>query len=272
MKLLAIESSGPVASCALLEDGIIRVEYSTDSGKKHSTTLLPMIDKALALCGCAPADLDAVAVTAGPGSFTGLRIGSATAKGLAAALGLPVIPVPTLMSLAMNAYGFAGIVSPIMDARRDQVYNGLYRFSRVSREEGKEGCASGGTEDIPAKPEILAEQRAVYVETLIDELNGRGEPVLFLGDGVPVYRSVIEEKCRVPFSFAPAHMARQRAASCAVLAEILLREGVTETAEAHAPFYLRPSQAEQEKERARAAAENGGNGDKDRTKGREGSV
>ena len=96
--------------------------------------------------------------------------------------------------------------------------------------------------------------------------------VLFLGDGVPVYRSVIEEKCRVPFSFAPAHMARQRAASCAVLAEIFLREGVTETAEAHAPFYLRPSQAEQEKERARAAAENGGNGDKGRAKSREGSA
>ena len=233
MKILAIDSSGGVASAAVLEDGILRSSFTTDGQKKHSTTLLPMIRETLEIIDMPVSEIDAVAVAAGPGSFTGLRIGSATAKGLGLALSVPVIPVPTLMALAYNLYGTDALICPVMDARRDQVYNGLYRF-----EEG----------------EILAltEQRAVYMDDLIDELNERlrdGGRVMFLGDGVPVFRGRIEERMKVPFDFAPPGLSRQRAASVAVLGKILFDRGEYGDADEHRPFYLRKSQAEQEKER-----------------------
>ena len=128
MKILAIDSSGLVASVAVTEDDSLIAEYTTNYKKTHSQTLLPMLDEVKKMIELDLSCVDAIAVSAGPGSFTGLRIGSATAKGLGLALDKPIISVPTVDALAMNVYGTDHIVCPLMDARRSQVYTGIYRF------------------------------------------------------------------------------------------------------------------------------------------------
>ena len=178
--------------------------------------------------------IDAIAVAAGPGSFTGLRIGSATAKGLGLALKKPLIAIPTVEGLAYNLYDISGLICPIMDARRKQVYTGIYRFT-----------------DHQLK--VVEDQIAVPMETVIEKLNQYGEAVTFLGDGVPVFHELIAEKMTVPYSFAPAHVNKQRAAAVAVLGEIYYRQGKTETAMEHVPDYLRVSQAERERAEREAA-------------------
>ena len=130
MKILAIESSSLVASVAVTEDGVTVAEYTVNFKKTHSQTLLPMIDQIAAMTELDMDSVDAIAVSGGPGSFTGLRIGSATAKGLGLALKKPLIHVPTLDAMAWNLYGASGLICPVMDARRNQVYTGLYRFEK----------------------------------------------------------------------------------------------------------------------------------------------
>ena len=213
MKLLALDSSGLVASVAVVEDDNMLAEYTVNYKKTHSQTLLPMLDEIVRMTEQDLGTVDAIAVAAGPGSFTGLRIGSATAKGLGLALDKPLIAVPTVDALAFNLYGSSARICPIMDARRSQVYTGVYTFA--------------GDEF-----RVLSPQRPQAVSDLVEELNaGEGE-VIFLGDGVPVYRKTIEE---------------QRAACVAVLGMRYFREGKYETAAEHAPDYLRPSQAERER-------------------------
>ena len=129
MKILAIESSSMVASAAIVNDDILVAEYTVNHKVTHSQTLLPMIDEILTMTQTDKSSIDAIAVSGGPGSYTGLRIGSATAKGLGMALDIPLIHVPTLDAMAYNVYGYAGLVCPIMDARRSQVYTGIYEFS-----------------------------------------------------------------------------------------------------------------------------------------------
>ncbi|MBQ1493112.1 MAG: tRNA (adenosine(37)-N6)-threonylcarbamoyltransferase complex dimerization subunit type 1 TsaB [Blautia sp.] len=228
MKILGIDSSGLVASVAIWEDGVLRGEYTVNYAKTHSQTLLPMLDALAKLTELDLASLDAVAVAAGPGSFTGLRIGSATAKGLCQALDKPIVEVPTVDALAYNMAGASGLVCPLMDARRNQVYTGVYSF---------EG----------AKLHTVREQEAMGVEELIEYLNALGETVAFLGDGVPVHKKTLEEKVLVPHYYAPAHMALQRAGAVASLGAILFSEGKAVDAAAHVPTYLRMSQAERER-------------------------
>ena len=149
----------------------------------------------------------------------------------------PLIAVPTVDALAYNLYDVSGLICPIMDARRSQVYTGIYRFEEHKLVTVKQQWASPVTE-------------------LIEELNKLGEPVTFLGDGVPVFRSMIEEKLQVPYSFAPAHVNKQRAAAVGTLGMIYYKEGRTETAMEHVPEYLRVSQAERERaEREKAKPE-----------------
>ena len=228
MKILALDSSGIVASVAVIEDDILLAEYTVNYKKTHSQTLLPMLDEVVKMTELDLETIDAIAVAAGPGSFTGLRIGSATAKGLGLALKKPLIAVPTVDALAYNLYDVSGLICPIMDARRSQVYTGIYRFEEHKLVAVKQQWASPMTE-------------------LIEELNKLGEPVTFLGDGVPVFRSMIEEKLHVPYSFAPAHVNKQRAAAVGTLGMIYYKEGRTETAMEHVPEYLRVSQAERER-------------------------
>lgn len=234
MKILGLDSSGIVASVAIVEDDVLIAEYTVNYKKTHSQTLLPMLDEIAKMTELDLNSIDAIAVAAGPGSFTGLRIGSATAKGLGLALKKPLIAIPTVEGLAYNLYDISGLICPIMDARRKQVYTGIYRFT-----------------DHQLK--VVEDQMAVPMETLIEKLNQYGEAVTFLGDGVPVFHELIAEKMTVPYSFAPAHVNKQRAAAVAALGEIYYRQGKTETAMEHVPDYLRVSQAERERAEREAA-------------------
>ena len=234
MKILGLDSSGIVASVAIVEDDVLIAEYTVNYKKTHSQTLLPMLDEIAKMTEFDLNSIDAIAVAAGPGSFTGLRIVSATAKGLGLALKKPLIAIPTVEGLAYNLYDISGLICPIMDARRKQVYTGIYRFT-----------------DHQLK--VVEYQMAVPMETVIEKLNQYGEAVTFLGDGVPVFHELIAEKMTVPYSFAPAHVNKQRAAAVAALGEIYYRQGKTETAMEHVPDYLRVSQAERERAAREAA-------------------
>ena len=228
MKVLGIDSSGLVASVAVVEDDILLAEYTVNYKKTHSQTLLPMLKEIGDMINLDLNSLDAIAIAAGPGSFTGLRIGSATAKGLGLALDKPIIPVPTVDGLAYDLWGTDKIVCPIMDARRNQVYTGIYEF-----------C--------DGKLQILENQMAVSVTEIAEKLNALGREVIFLGDGVPVYRKTLAEVMKIPYSFAPAHMNRQRAAVVGALGIRYFKMGRYETAAEHKPDYLRLSQAERER-------------------------
>ncbi|MCD8046191.1 MAG: tRNA (adenosine(37)-N6)-threonylcarbamoyltransferase complex dimerization subunit type 1 TsaB [Clostridiales bacterium] len=232
MKILALESSGLVAGVAVAEDENLLGEYTINYKKTHSQTLLPMLDEVAKMLELDLETLDAIAVSGGPGSFTGLRIGSATAKGLGLALEKPLVHVPTVDALACNLWGCGDLACPLMDARRNQTYTGIYRFS-----DGRL-CT-------------VREQCAVGIDEIIAQINQIGKPVVFLGDGVPVFTSYIEENCTVPHRYAPAHMNKQRAGSVAYLGLQYMREGRSESAVDHRPDYLRVSQAERVlKERA----------------------
>ena len=238
MRVLAIDSSGMTATVAVVEDTQTIAEYTVNFKKTHSQTLLPMIDTMGKMIELDLKTIDAIAVAGGPGSFTGLRIGSATAKGLGLALEKPLIHVPTVDGLAYNLYGCQDIICPIMDARRKQVYTGMYTFARRELE---------GSKETELVLDVLEAQNASPIDELIERLNIHGRPVVFLGDGVPIYQDVIKEKMRVPFSFAPASANRQRAAVVGALGIQYYKEGKFETAMEHQPDYLRVSQAERER-------------------------
>ncbi len=283
MKVLAIDSSGLTASVAIVEDTYTIAEYTVNyaqtafrnsgsnqtgeskgalnhagsstggvrpvKGKKtHSQTLLPMIDEMVKMADFDLTDVDAIAIAGGPGSFTGLRIGSATAKGLGLALNKPLIHVPTVDGLAYQVYGCEDIICPIMDARREQVYTGIYTFSR---EAGK----TAGTKEANPVFQILGGQTVISVEELIQRLNIYNQPVVLLGDGVPVYREMLAAGLQVPYSFAPAYMNRQRAAVVGELGIQYYKAGKYETAKEHRPEYLRLSQAERERMQKEKTAE-----------------
>lgn len=277
MKIIGIDSSGNVASVAYVADGTLIAEYTINNKKTHSQTLLPMLDQIVRDAEIELSEIDAIAVAAGPGSFTGLRIGAATVKGLGLALEKPVIAIPTCEGLAYNLMGNSGLVVPIMDARRGQVYTGIYRVapvdSHVILSEAKDPADTQGDSStcglrMTGNPiRVVEDQMALSIEELLDKLASYGEPVTFLGDGVPVFRKTIEEICKVPFSFAPPQSALQRAASVAALGERYAmmqkeREGKSEdsgsvrcmiSADDFKPIYLRKSQAEREHEAAAKA-------------------
>lgn len=248
MRVLAIDSSGLTATVAVVEDTQTVAEYTINYKKTHSQTLLPMIDEVVKMTELDLNTIDAIAVAGGPGSFTGLRIGSATAKGLGFALNKPLIHVPTVDGLAYNVYGCEDIICPIMDARRNQVYTGIYTFSKKA--ETKEG--SNLVEPVF---QVIKMQMAVSIEELAERLNRYRRPVVFLGDGVPVYENILAEKLTVPYSFAPAYMNRQRAAVVGTLGIQYYKAGKFETAEEHRPDYLRVSQAERERAQREKEAE-----------------
>ena len=248
MRVLAIDSSGLTATVAVVEETQTVAEYTINYKKTHSQTLLPMIDEVVKMTELDLGTINAIAVAGGPGSFTGLRIGSATAKGLGLALNKPLIHVPTVDGLAYNVFGCEDIICPIMDARRNQVYTGIYTFSKKAGE--KEGMNL-----VEPVFQVIKMQMAVSIEELAERLNRYRRPVVFLGDGVPVYENVLAEKLTVPYSFAPAYMNRQRAAVVGTLAIQYYKSGKFETAEEHRPDYLRVSQAERERAQREKEAE-----------------
>lgn len=242
MRVLAIDSSGLTATVAIVEDDQMIAEYTTNYKKTHSQTLLPMIDEMVRMVDADLKEIDAIAVAGGPGSFTGLRIGSATAKGLGLALDKPLIHVPTVDAMAYSLYGCEDIICPIMDARRKQVYTGLYSFSHKKREENDDSSLY----DEPVF-QVLRMQMAVPVEELIRHLNVYRRRVVFLGDGVPVYKEMLAEGLKVSYSFAPSFMNRQRAAAVGALGIRYYKAGRYEAAAEFKPEYLRKSQAERER-------------------------
>ncbi len=233
MKILALDSSGLVASVAVIEDDNLIAEYTMNHKKTHSQTLMPMMDEIRQMTELDLSTIDAIAIAAGPGSFTGLRIGSATAKGLGLALDKPIIPVPTVEALAFNLYGTDKLVCPLMDARRNQVYTGLYEFDRTDANE------------YTLLP--LVEQCAVDIQEILNIINTFEREVIFLGDGVAVFDEKIASELHVPYTFAPASCNRQRAACVGTYGMQLYAKGVCESAAEHAPDYLRLSQAERER-------------------------
>lgn len=232
MKILGIESAALVASVAILDEDITIAEYTTNFKKTHSETLLPMLDEIIKMTGIDCSELSAIAVSGGPGSFTGLRIGAACAKGLGLALDLPLIHVPTLDAMALNIYSSDAIIVPIMDARRNQVYTGIY----------KNDC----------NLEIIKESMAVAIDELFEilrDLDNKKEikKIIFLGDGVPVFREYIDKNLEIAHDFAPANLNRQRASNIAMLGLKMFKEGKSLLSDDMRPEYLRKSQAERER-------------------------
>ncbi len=229
MKILALDSSGLVASVAVVMDDELLGEYTINHKKTHSQTLLPMLDEVVKMIELDMSTIDVIAVSAGPGSFTGLRIGSATAKGLALALDKKIVSVPTVDAIAYNMWGSADLVCPLMDARRQQVYTGLYDFTNGNMN-------------------IIEPQCVVLIDEIIEKINELGRKVIFLGDGVNVFKEIISEKLTVEYDFAPAMCNKQRASAVACLGMKLADNGQATEAAKHKPDYLRLSQAERERQ------------------------
>lgn len=247
MKILALDSSGLVASVALTEDDNLIAEYTVQYKKTHSQTLLPMLDEIRNMVELDLATVDAIAVAAGPGSFTGLRIGSATAKGLAFAMGKPIVPVPTLEGLAYQMYGTDALVCPIMDARRNQVYTGIYEF--IPNGGGSDDCREGGLAygNGGYDMNVIQEQCAVSFDEVAQKLNSLARRVVFVGDGIPVFQERMKEILRIPYTLAPAHRNRQSAACIAALGGVYYGQGKFVDGADYVPEYLRAPQAERER-------------------------
>lgn len=228
MKILALDSSGLVASVAIVTEQEMIAEYTINYKKTHSQTLLPMLNRIVQMIELDLETIDAIAIASGPGSFTGLRIGSSTAKGLGLVLKKPIIPVSTIEGLAYNLFGTEKLICPLMDAKRDQVYTGLYKFK------GKEFC-------------VLESDKAIAIEEIIKKINQIGEEVILLGDAIPIEENVLATHLTVPYYFAPVHLARQRAGAIGALGMIYYQQGKVESALEHQPKYLRLSQAERER-------------------------
>ena len=221
-----------MASVAIVDEENVIAEYSVNHKKTHSQTLMPMLDEIVRMTETELATVDYVAVSVGPGSFTGLRIGVATAKGLGLALGKELVAVPTIDAMARNLCTYSGLVIPVMDARRDQVYTGIYRFK-------------------DQEPVCIMDQTPMDSLELLKRVREEAKediyPPMFLGDGDRVVRKALSEMNDMSVVFAPLHLSRQRASSVGFCALDLVKRGETVDASELKPIYLRLSQAERER-------------------------
>lgn len=238
MKILALESSAVAASVALCEDEALIGQTFRNTGLTHSQTLLPMAEQLLRGCGLTMEDVDLVAVAEGPGSFTGLRIGVAAAKGLAWAAELPCAGCSTLESMAWNLAGLEGEVCSAMDARRKQVYNARFRVDGL-------------------RPHRITPDRAISLEDLVNELKGTETTQIVVGDGAKLCYDALTA-AGIPARLAPPNLRMQSAWGVARLALEQARAGYTLTPGELVPVYHRLSQAERERlEREQAAQTKG---------------
>ena len=224
MLILAFESSARPASCALLRDGALLAQYSQCSELTHSRTLLPMAEDLLKNADTRVQDVDLLAVAQGPGSFTGVRIGVSTVKGLAWAAEKPCVGVSTLEAMAWHGLAAGGFVCPVMDARRQQVYNALFEI--------RDG-----------RPVRLCEDRAISLAELAGELRALPSPVFLVGDGAALTADFLVAE-GIPFRTAPDDLLWQDAWGVAMAA--LDKPHVS--GEELLPVYLRLSQAERERQ------------------------
>ena len=234
MKILGIESSAVTASVAIITDEVLTAEYTINYKKTHSQTLLPMIDEICKMTETDIGTVDLIAVSIGPGSFTGLRIGAATGKGIALATKCDMVAVPTLKAMAYNFYGNTGaVICPVMDARRKHLYTALYRFNHNN------------------ELECLMDKSLLSYEELCGKLNGMKDDIhtdiIFTGDGIDVARDYFDEELTCDYNYAPAHLRSQKAGSVAMAALDMYKAGEVTDAAHLSPDYLRPSQAERER-------------------------
>ncbi len=231
MRILGIECTAAPVSCALVEDGRLKAEYFLNLKTTHSQTLLPMVESVLKLSGISMSDIDAVAATAGPGSFTGVRIGISAVKGLCFADKKPCVPVSVLEAMAFNLQSQDCIVCAAMDARCNQVYNALFEI--------KDGSITR-----------LCEDRALMIDDVFADLkekykNNADKPIFVVGDGTELFYNAVKDR-GVPLCLAPEHLKWQRASGVCFAAEVKAKNGETVDPDALQPFYLRLPQAERE--------------------------
>ena len=227
MNILAVDTAGKTLGVALLQDDRLKYECYLDGGMTHSETLMPLVDAMLRESEQSLADMDLLAVAAGPGSFTGLRIGVSALKGLAWAADKPCCGVSTLEAMAQNLRHMDGLIVCSMDARRSQVYNAVF-------------AAEGG------QLTRLTPDRAIALSQLAEELQGDPRPKLVVGDGAALCSGFLSE-AGIPCRMAPAQLVMQNAVGVALAAEEMAARGETVSARDLVPVYLRLSQAERER-------------------------
>ena len=225
MNIVAIDTSGPVASCAVMKDGEIVHAISMNQGLTHSETIMPALDESMFAAGLTAKEVDVFAAVAGPGSFTGVRIGVCAVKGLAHAYNTPCVQIDALEALAMNFQHFNGIACPILDARRNQVY-----------------CAAFDMKN--GLPERILEDDAIEIGAFLEKLP-RDRKLVFLGDGLRVHAQKIRETLGEQAIIAPANLRQLRAEAACLLAE--QKKDQWMEGRMLTPIYLRVPQAERER-------------------------
>ena len=228
MKILVIDTSGPICGAAVMDEEKVYSEYTAQNKNTHSASLMPMIEQALSAAGTELKDLDAIAAVTGPGSFTGVRIGVATAKGLAHGAGLSCMAVDALEALAASAGEFDGIICPIQDARAGQVYGAAFR-----------------------QAERLTGDQPMKLEDYLSTVEKLDERFLFLGDGMPVHRDAICARLGEKAEFAPVYRNYLRPSAAGWIA--LKKRAETDYLGLQAT-YLRPPNAQKNKKLLEAMA------------------
>ena len=227
MLILALDSTAQVGSVALCQDETLIAEYTINTGNTHSETLLPMVESVLKIAGYTVDDVELFVCTAGPGSFTGVRIGASTIKGMAFGKGKPCVGVSTLEALALNGVALDGILCPSMNARRQQVYNALFDGNGASLSR-------------------LCEDRALAITELGEELMQKypESPVYLMGDGAKLVYDALRDAMGARLILLPERLIHQSGYNTAMAGLRLYLEGVTTSDAELSPVYLRPSQAE----------------------------
>lgn len=228
MKVLAIESASIAASCAVSEDGSLLGEYTLNHKKTHSEKLMPLIEELLNKLNIKIQDIDVIAISEGPGSYTGLRIGAAIAKSLAFAVDIPIANIPTTKSLAANVFDVSKLIVPVMDAKAGRIYTGVYRWNE-------------------GKISTVKEQYPCNIVDMLEMMNEYEEPIIFNGDGAVNYRDIIEKKLRQRAYFAPERYNFLNASTLASIGYDMALIGEFVQASDFRPQYLRISQAERNK-------------------------
>lgn len=226
MLIFGTDTCCMAATAALLSEERLVAQTVLNNKKTHSQNIMPMIEFMMEKAEAAPGDIDCYAAAVGPGSFTGVRIGVATVKALAYAAGKPCVAVSTLEALAHNVICFDGIICPILDARRNQVYNALFNGLNLNR---------------------ITDDRALGIDELLDELSQKNQKIIFVGDGVAVFKEKIKEKLSTAAVFAPVSMQMNLAASVAEIGLDKFLRGEVIEYDKLVPQYLRLSQAERER-------------------------
>lgn len=229
MKILSLDSATESATCAILDDDKMLGEITFNYKKQHSVILMNMVDFLLNNLNLCVKDIDGFVVSKGPGSFTGLRIGAATIKGLSQGCGKPFVSVSSLDALAYNLAYTSGIICPILDALRGNVYTAIYKFNGN-------------------KLEKIEDYSVISITELIDKLKTFNEKVTFIGDGVAKFKEDILNNLNNS-CFAPTHLNLVKASSLGELGINLLKSGIEDSAYTFSPLYIRKSQAEREYEK-----------------------